>query len=99
MLETLAKAGHDRKIPIKIAQNEPNGVNANTDYLAKYGKKNHILIFLSRMYMYYKWMFTIHNIFKYISAIYFISWCTSKNFELQEVVWLWNFAHQNVADW
>lgn len=54
MLETLAKAGHDRKIPIKIAQNEPNGVNANTDYLAKYGKKNHILIFLSRMYMYYK---------------------------------------------
>lgn len=39
VLETLAKAGHDRKIPIKIAQNEPNGVNANTDYLAKYGKK------------------------------------------------------------
>lgn len=36
VLKTLAKAGHDRKIPIKIAQNEPNGVNANTDYLAKY---------------------------------------------------------------
>lgn len=54
VLKTLAKAGHDRKIPIKIAQNEPNGVNANTDYLAKYGKKNHILIFLSLMYMYYK---------------------------------------------
>lgn len=45
VLKTLAEAGHDRKIPIKIAQNEPNGVNANTDYLAKYGKKKSYLNF------------------------------------------------------
>ncbi|XP_061173053.1 5'-3' exonuclease PLD3-like [Saccostrea echinata] len=36
ILQTLASAGHDRKIKIKIAQNEPDGINKNTEYLAKY---------------------------------------------------------------
>ena len=41
ILKTLASAGHDRKIPIRIAQNKPNEVNNNTEYLAKYGKCIH----------------------------------------------------------